>query len=264
MSTPNVTTEIDHRGIATVTLNRPEKHNAFDDQVVSELTHAFQQVEANPNARAMVLTATGKYFSAGADLTWMQRMGSYSYDNNLEDAEALAQMLRTLNELPKPTIARIQGSAWGGAVGLICCCDMAVALDSARFCFSEVRLGLVPATISPHVITAIGQRAARRYFISAESMDAAAAKSIGLVNEVVSEDELDSVLEGWLVALLRNGPEAMAVAKQLIADVGARPLSDELIWQTSECIARLRVSGEGREGLAAFLEKRSPRWAAKG
>lgn len=261
MSKPCVTTQIDQRGVATVTLNRPERHNAFDEQIIAGLSEAFQQVASDHRIRVMVLAATGKHFSAGADLEWMRRMGNASYDDNLADAEALANMLRTLNELPIPSIARVQGSAWGGAVGLICCCDMAVSVASARFCFSEVRLGLIPATISPYVIAAIGPRAARRYFLSAESMDATTAKDIGLVSEVADESKLDNVVENWLDRLLQNGPEAMAEAKRLIADVAAEPISDQLLWRTSETIARLRISDEGRKGLSAFLEKRYPRWS---
>ncbi|WP_461480535.1 enoyl-CoA hydratase/isomerase family protein [Porticoccus sp.] len=261
MSTATVTTEIDNRGVATVTLNRQEKHNAFDDQVIAELDSAFQQVATNPSARVMVLAAAGKHFSAGADLAWMKRMCGYSYNDNLADAEALAHMLRTLNELPKPTIARVQGSAWGGAVGLICCCDMAVAVSHARFQFSEARLGLIPATISPYVIAAIGPRAARRYFLSAEAMTAATARALGLVSEVVQKAKLDQLVNNWIDNLLQNGPEAIAAAKRLIADVAAEPISDQLLWRTSETIARLRVADEGREGLSAFLEKRPPHWS---
>ena len=260
MSKPSVTTQIDRRGVATVTLNRPERHNAFDDTVIAELSAAFQQVANDPGIRVMVLAAAGKLFSAGADLNWMRRMGNANYDDNLADAEALANMLRALNELPKPTIARVQGSAWGGALGLICCCDLAVAVNSATFRFSEVRLGLVPATISPYVIAAIGARAARRYFLSAEAMDANRAKALGLVGEVVDDTALDPTVDNWLDSLLRNGPEAMAEAKRLVAEVAGNPLCDRLLWHTSETIARLRVSDEGREGLNAFLEKRTPNW----
>jgi len=260
MSKPSVTTHIDRRGVATVTLNRPERHNAFDDAVIAELSAAFHNVAGNDSVRVMVLAAAGKHFSAGADLAWMRRMGNASYDTNLADAEVLANMLRTLNELPKPTIARVQGSAWGGALGLICCCDLAVATSSATFRFSEVRLGLVPATISPYVIAAIGARAARHYFLSAESIDSETAKYLGLVSKIAEESNLDLVVENWIDHLLQNGPEAMAEAKRLIAEVSGKPPSDELLWHTSETIARLRVSEEGREGLSAFLEKRAAKW----
>lgn len=260
MSKPSVTTHIDRRGVATVTLNRPERHNAFDDRVIAELSAAFHNVAGDNHVRVMVLAAAGKHFSAGADLDWMRRMGSARYDANLADAEALANMLRTLNELPKPTIARVQGSAWGGALGLICCCDMAVAVSHAHFQFSEARLGLIPATISPYVIAAIGPRAARRYFLSAEAMTAATAKALGLVSEVAQEAKLDQLVNNWIDSLLQNGPEAIAEAKRLIADVAAEPISDQLLWRTSETIARLRVSEEGQEGVAAFLEKQPPSW----
>lgn len=260
MSKPSVTTHIDRRGVATVTLNRPQRHNAFDDAVIAELSAAFHNVAGNDRVRVMVLAAAGKHFSAGADLTWMRRMGDASYDANLADAEALANMLRALNELPKPTIARVQGSAWGGALGLICCCDLAVASSSAIFRFSEVRLGLLPATISPYVIAAIGPRVARRYFLSAESINSDTAKDLGLVSKIAEESDLYLVVENWIDHLLQNGPEAMAEAKRLIAEVSGKPLSDELLWHTSETIARLRVSEEGREGLSAFLEKRAAKW----
>lgn len=261
MNQPSVTTQIDRRGVATVTLDRPERHNAFDDTVIAELSEAFQNVAGDKAIRVMVLAANGKHFSAGADLAWMRRMGDASYDDNLADAEALANMLRALNELPKPSIARVQGSAWGGALGLICCCDLAVAVNTATFRFSEVRLGLAPATISPYVIAAIGARAARRYFLSAEAIDADSARDLGLVGEEVEESQLDQVVENWIDNLLQNGPQAMAEAKQLIAEVSEKPVSDPLIWHTSETIARLRVSDEGREGLNAFLQKRPPSWS---
>ena len=260
MSKPSVTTQIDRRGVATVTLDRPERHNAFDDTVITELSAAFQDLASDDRARVMVLAATGKHFSAGADLAWMRRMGNANYDDNLVDAEALANMLRALNRLPKPTIARVQGSAWGGALGLICCCDLAVAADSATFRFSEVRLGLVPATISPYVIAAIGPRAARRYFLSAEPIDAETARNLGLLSAAVNESQLDHVVEHRIDHLLQNGPEAMTEAKRLIADIAGKAIDDQLVWHTSETIARLRVSEEGQEGLSAFLEKRPPRW----
>lgn len=260
MSKPSVTTQIDRRGVATVTLNRPERHNAFDDTVIAELSAASCNVASDNRVRVMVLAATGKHFSAGADLAWMRRMGNANYDDNLADAEALANMLRALNRLPKPTIARVQGSAWGGALGLICCCDLAVAASSATFRFSEVRLGLVPATISPYVIATIGPRAARRYFLSAEPIDAETARNLGLLSAAVNESQLDHVVEHWIDHLLQNGPEAMTEAKRLIADIAGKAIDDQLVWHTSETIARLRVSEEGQEGLSAFLEKRPPRW----
>lgn len=254
-----VTTQFDQRGIATVILNNPEKHNAFDDGVIAELTTAFRSVAASA-ARVMVLASEGKSFSAGGDLGWMKRMADYSYEENRSDAAALAEMLRELNNLPMPSIARIQGAAYGGAVGLASCCDMVVASTRASFCLSEVKIGLIPATISPYVIEAIGARAARRYFTTAERFSAQTAKHLGLVSELVDEEELDSALETLIGTLLANGPEAIREAKKLALDYSNRPIDADLIADSSERIARLRVSTEGQEGLGAFLEKREPGW----
>ncbi len=251
---------IDGRGVATVTMNRPDKHNAFDDGVIAELTAAFEALAANPEVRLMVLAAAGKSFSAGADLGWMQRMAGYSYEDNLRDAGALARMLKTLDSLPLPTIARVQGAAFGGAVGLVSCCDIAIASPRASFCLSEVKIGLIPATISPYVVAAMGQRAARRYSVSAERFSAETAASLGLVSEVVAEEALDAAVDAMIDTLLGNSPAAMRAAKQLIAEVGNRPIDATLIADTSERIARIRVSEEGQEGLGAFLEKRTPAW----
>jgi len=208
----------------------------------------------------MVLGSEGKSFSAGADLEWMKRMASYSYDENLRDASALALMLKTLNEIPQPTIARIQGPAFGGAVGLVSCCDMAVAASAASFSLSEVKIGLVPATISPYVIAAIGQRAARRYFVTAERFDAHRALQLGLVNEVVDAEQLDQEIDRLINTLLANGPEAVTGAKQLVFDVAGKPIDQQLIDATCETIAAIRVSEQGQEGLQAFLERRKPQW----
>lgn len=251
---------IDPRGVATVTMNRPEKHNAFDDGVIAELTRAFEAVAANPEVRLMVLAAEGKSFSAGADLGWMKRMAGYSYEDNLRDANGLAQMLKALDSLPLPTIARVQGAAFGGAVGLVSCCDIAIASPRASFCLSEVKIGLIPATISPYVVAAMGQRAARRYSLSAERFSAETAARLGLISEVVAEEGLDTAVNAMIETLLGNSPAAMTAAKQLIADVSNRPLDDALISDTSARIARTRVSEEGQEGLGAFLEKRPPAW----
>ena len=251
---------VDERGVATITLNRPEKHNAFDDGLIAQLTHLFQQVGNDTAIRAVVLAANGKSFCAGADVAWMQRMANYSYDENLRDANALATMLHTLNTLPKPTIARVQGAAYGGAVGLIACCDMAIGSKMSKFCLSEVKLGLVPATISPYVIEAIGARLARRYFLSAEVFSSRRARRIGLLSESVTEEELDSTIDDIVSHILKNGPVAVAAAKQLISDVAQRPIDRELIAQTSACIAAIRTSDEGQEGLQSFLNKRKPNW----
>ena len=257
----SILTSIDRRGVARVTLDRPDKHNAFDDRMIVELTGAFQSVANNPSARIMILAANGKSFSAGADLDWMQRTASYTYAENLRDAQALAQMLKTLNQMPVPTIARVQGAAFGGATGLVSCCDMAVGTHRASFSLSEVKIGLVPATISPYVIAAIGQRASRRYFQTAERFNAQTAENLQLLSLSVDESELDPAVDALCTTLLANGPEAVKAAKQLVFDVENQPLlSDELIQKTSELIASIRVSEEGREGLAAFLEKRPARW----
>ena len=255
-----VITDIDDLGVAQVRLNNPDKHNAFDDEIIGELTEVFVAIADNSNVRAMVLGSEGKSFSAGADLEWMKRMASYSYDENLRDASALALMLKTLNEIPQPTIARVQGAAFGGAVGLVSCCDMAVAASAASFSLSEVKIGLVPATISPYVIAAIGQRAARRYFVTAERFDAHRALQLGLVNEVVDAEQLDQEIDRLINTLLANGPEAVTGAKQLVFDMAGKPIDQQLIDATCETIAAIRVSEQGQEGLQAFLERRKPQW----
>ena len=255
-----VITDIDDLGVAQVRLNNPDKHNAFDDQIIGELTEAFVAIADNSNVRVMVLGSEGKSFSAGADLEWMKRMASYSYEENLRDASALALMLKTLNEIPQPTIARVQGAAFGGAVGLVSCCDMAVAASAASFSLSEVKIGLVPATISPYVIAAIGQRAVRRYFVTAERFDAHRAMEIGLVNEVVDAEQLDQEIARLIDAVLANGPEAIIAAKRLVFDIAGKPIDQQLIDSTCETIAAIRVSEQGQEGLQAFLEKRKPHW----
>ena len=256
MTQARITTAIDANGVATVTMNNPAKHNAFDDDIIGELTRAFEAVAANKNLRVMVLAATGKSFSAGADLGWMKRMAAYSYEENLRDARALAGMLKALNSLPIPTIARVQGGSFGGAVGLVACCDIAIATTRAKFCLSEVKIGLIPATISPYVIAAIGARASRRYFNTAEVFSAQTAANLGLVSEVVDEAELDKVVTAIIGSILGNSPAAIAASKQLIVDVAGKEITAQLIEHTSEGIARIRVSPEGQEGLAAFLEKR--------
>ena len=255
-----VITDIDDLGVAWVRLNNPDRHNAFDDQIIGQLTEAFAGVAVNPNVRVMVLGSEGKSFSAGADLGWMKRMASYSYKENLRDAGALALMLKTLNQMPQPTIARVQGAAFGGAVGLVSCCDMAVAATNASFSLSEVKIGLVPATISPYVIAAIGERWARRYFLTAERFDAQRAMQIGLVNEAVNAEQLDQQINSLIEALLVNGPEAVMAAKQLVFDVSGKPIDQNLIDHSCEVIAAIRVSEQGQEGLNAFLEKRKPHW----
>ena len=247
-------------GVATVTLNNPDKHNAFDDKIIAQLTHAFDRIASDENVNVMVLASTGKSFSAGADLGWMKRMASFSYEENLADANALATMLHKLNFLPQPTIAKVQGAAFGGAVGLASCCDIVIASEKASFCLSEVKLGLIPATISPYVVNAIGLKASRRYFQTAERFFAAKAEQIGLVDEVVSPDALDEATNAMIKQLLTNGPVATREAKQLAFDVAYQPINNELMQETSKRIAAIRVSEEGQEGLTAFFEKRPASW----
>ena len=263
MSQDAVTTDIDPRGVATVTLNREDKHNAFDDAMIAALRAIFDDLAGDDTVRVVVLASTGRNFSAGADLGWMQRMAEYDYNHNLADARLLAGMLRSLHELPQPTIARVQGAAFGGGVGLVSCCDMAVATERASFCLSEVKIGLVPATISPFVVRAMGERACRRYFTTAERFDAARALALGLVSEVVAEAELDAAVEALIRSILGNGPQAVRDAKHLVADIAGREITDALVESTCERIAHIRVSPEGQEGLGAFLNKRPPAWSSE-
>jgi len=249
-----------NNGIATVTINRPEKHNAFDDQVIAQMTQAFEDINLDESIRVMVLASNGNSFSAGADLDWMKRMANYSYEENLADARALAKMLKTLYTLSKPSIAKIQGAAFGGAIGLVSCCDIAIASTKASFSLSEVKIGLIPATISPYVIAAIGSRAARRLFISAERFSAQTAQSINLVSEICEHEQIDTRVIELTETICMNSPAAVSAAKQLVHDVGNAKINDALIEDTSKRIAAIRASSEGQEGLAAFLEKRAPSW----
>ena len=255
-----ITFSTDNRGVATITLNRPDKHNAFNEDFIAELSNALDEIRRDDNCRLMVLRSRGKNFSAGADLDWMKRMAGYTRDENVRDANALAELLYRLNFLPVPTIARVQGAAMGGGCGLVACCDIALAADNALFAFSEVKLGLIPATISPYVIRAIGEKQARRYFQTAERFNAGRAMELGLVSEVMDESELDESVEKTADLILSNSSEAVRAAKQLVFDVAGRPITPELLQQTSEGIADIRASEEGKEGLSAFLEKRKPAW----
>ncbi|BBK32817.1 methylglutaconyl-CoA hydratase [Stella humosa] len=246
--------------VARVTLNRPEVHNAFDDRLIAELTGIFERLAADPAVRAVLLCANGRSFSAGADLNWMKRTAGYSEAQNLGDARALARMLRTLDGLPQPTVALVQGPAYGGGVGLVACCDIAVAVPEAAFSLSEVRLGLLPAAISPYVVAAIGARQARRYFLTAERFDAGEARRIGLVHEIAAREELEATGRRLLESLAQGGTLAQAASKRLIARVAGAPVDDALVEDTAGRIAGLRAGEEGREGVAAFLEKRRPSW----
>lgn len=247
--------------IGIVTLNNPERHNAFDDVLIADLTSAFRSLDANSDVRIVILSAIGKSFSAGADLNWMKRMSTYSEEENFRDAMALGDLMRTLHRLSKPTIARVQGAAYGGGVGLVACCDIAVGTHNAAFSLSETKLGLIPAVISPYVIAAIGERAAHRYFLSAERFDAAEGYRLGLLHELVaSDDDMDEKINDICNALMQGGPCAHFEAKSLIAAISNRPIDDVVITETAKRIARVRASAEGKEGLSAFLEKRKARW----
>jgi len=248
------------RGIASVTLNRPEQHNAFDDGMIAELIELLGQLEQDDRVRVLVLRAAGKSFSAGADLNWMRRMADYDLAQNTDDAMQLAELMRRLNCFPKPTIALVQGAAYGGGVGLIACCDIAIASKQALFCLSEVKLGLIPAVISPYVIEAIGARAARRFMLTAERFSAEQACRLGLVHQVVEAQELDKTLDSMLEFLLAAGPAAQAAAKDLIRAVSNQPIDSDIIQNCAQRIARIRATSEAREGLDAFLEKRKPNW----
>lgn len=261
MSDPWILSEIDERGVATLTLNRPDRHNAFNAEVIAELTATLRDLDGNDAVRVVVLTGAGKSFSAGADLNWMKAMAGYSEAENLDDSLRLAELMRTLNELGRPTIARINGHVFGGGVGLVACCDIAIAVEHARFALSEVKLGLIPAVISPYVIAAMGERHARRFFLTAEAMSAETAQNVGLVHEIAGVEELDNAVEREIELLLQGGPAAQGIAKQLIRNVVRDDMQrEELHHYTAKLIAQTRVSTEGQEGLAAFLEKRQPEW----
>lgn len=245
---------------AHVVLSNPAKHNCFDDVLIRGLTEAFTQLAGEADIRAVILRAEGKSFSAGADLNWMKRMAGYSREENLQDALALAGLLRTIDRCPKPVIGLVQGPAYGGGVGLAACCDIAIAAPEAKFALTEVKLGLIPAAISPFVAAAIGARAARRYFLTGEPFDAAEAHRLGLVHELVGDtDALLPAGERLAERVAKNGPVAVAEAKDLIFSVD-RPYDDAVMQDTAARIARVRASAEGRDGVSAFLEKRAPAW----
>ena len=248
-------------GVGLLVLARPEVHNAFDETLIAETTRALVAFERDEDVRAVVLLGAGPSFCAGADLNWMKRMAGYGHAENLADAMALAHMLRTLYRMPKPTIARVHGAAFGGGVGLVACCDIAIASQQATFALSEARLGLIPATISPYVVEAIGGRMARRYFLTAERFEAAEAYRIGLVHDIVLPGELDHRVNELLGALFLAGPQAQAESKALIRAVAHRPIDDGVIAETAARIAKVRASPEAKEGVAAFLGKRRAAWA---
>lgn len=252
----------DKRGVLTLCMNRPQVHNAFDADMILELTTALKSAEQNDKVRLVVITGAGSCFSAGADLNWMRSLLEASQDDNERDALRLAGLMRSLNYLSKPTVAKINGAAFGGGLGLIAACDITIAVDTARFGLTEARLGLVPAVISPYVIRRIGETYARRYFLSAERFDSQRASEIGLIQQTAAPDELDTVIEGLVRQVLDGGPLAVTQCKQLVFAIAGHSAETQKITDemTARLIARLRVSDEGQEGLAAFLEKRRPGW----
>ncbi len=254
----------DTQGVGIIWLNRPDLRNAFNDEMIAELTAALQALEADKAIRAVVLAGAGAAFCAGADLNWMKRMAGYSVAQNRADAMGMATMLNTLYCLKKPTIARVHGAAFAGGVGLVAACDIAVAAYEAEFCLSEVKLGLIPATISPYVIRAMGERASRRYFLSAERFTAAEAYRIGLVSEIAPLADLDGRINELLEQLLLGGPNAQSLSKELIRAVAGGSIDTAMISDTAGRIAAARASAEGKDGIASFLEKRAPAWAAPG
>ena len=246
--------------VAEVWLNRPEVRNAFNDEMIAALTATFTELSANETLRVVVLGAHGKAFCAGADLNWMKAMAGYSWDENRADAQKLADMLWTLDQCPVPVIGRIQGDCYAGGMGLAAICDVLVAADSATFCLSEARLGLLPATISPYVVRALGEQASRRYMVTAERFSAAHAHALGFVHELCSSETLDAKIDELVTTLVANGPTATRACKRLVRDIAGVPLTPELRAETARRIADIRASDEGKEGLQSFLGKRKPSW----
>ena len=256
MTSSSLHINTDQRGVCTLSLNRPEKHNAFNAELIGELLEALQKIDHDNSVRVLVITGEGKSFSSGADLEWMRASAEFDEASNIRDAQQLSNLMRTLYDLSKPTIARINGPAFGGALGLIACCDIAVASYAAQFSFSEVRLGLAPAVISPYILMSMGPRHARRLFLTAERFSADEALGFDLVHKVCNTDQLDTVIEKEIVLLLKAGPEAIKACKAL----APRFFNEQIEAELAELIAKLRTSAEGQEGLAAFFEKRKPGW----
>jgi methylglutaconyl-CoA hydratase len=246
--------------VATVTLNRPEVRNAFNQATIAELALAFDKLGRDDSVRVIVLAANGSAFCAGGDLNWMKQMAGYSDAENLADATRLADMLRTIYLCPKPVVAKVQGDCYAGGMGLVAACDVVLVAEEANFCLSEVKLGLIPATISPYVIKSMGENAARRYFLTAERFSAREAHRIGFVHDVVAADALDASVAAIVKALVSNSPNAVQQAKVLVREIAGQPVSDALLADSAERIAKIRASDEGREGVASFLEKRKPSW----
>jgi methylglutaconyl-CoA hydratase len=258
----NLEIEIADNGVATVWMNRPDVHNAFDETLIAELTTTCERLDAEDSVRVVILAGRGKSFSAGADLNWMKRAANYTVEENLRDGRALAGMLHTLAHMKKPTIARVHGAALGGGTGLTAACDIAVASTKAVFATSEVRFGIIPSAISPYVVRAIGARQAYRYFQTAERLSAEKACELGLVHEAVAEDQLDARIQEIVDALILGGPAAQTAAKDLIRAVANQPITPALVEDTAQRISQLRATDEAKDGIAAFLDKRQPRWLA--
>ena len=246
--------------VAEVWLNRPDVRNAFNDDVIAELTATFGSLAADPDLRVIVLGGHGKAFCAGADLNWMRAMADYSWERNRADAQALADMLWAIHSCPVPVIGRVHGDCYAGGVGRAAVCDVLVASEAASFCLSEAKLGLLPATIGPYVVKALGERASQRYFLTAERFSATEAHRLGFVHELCAPDQIDERVQALVTSLVANGPAAVKACKQLVQDVAARPITAELRDDTARRIADIRCSAEGKEGVSAFLQKRSPSW----
>lgn len=260
MSTTDLIIEKSANGIGKIILNRAEIHNAFDDKLISELTLSIKKLDEDEQVRIIVLAANGKSFSAGADLNWMKKMAGYSWEQNYQDSLQLAGLMQTLHECKKTTIALVQGAAFGGGVGLVACCDIVLASEKAVFCLSEVKLGLIPAVISPYVVKAIGERNSKRYFATAEKFNVKAAKHIQLVHKIIAHEKFEEKTAEFLAQILSNGPVAMLKAKALINTVYNHPINEDIIRETAQQIANIRSSAEGKEGVSAFLEKRPANW----
>lgn len=253
--------QLQHDGLVVrVLLDRPKKHNAFDDTMIEELIQAFETIATNQEVRVVLIESTGRHFCAGGDLNWMQRSINFTEDENILDANRLSKLFNVIHELEKPVLAVVSGAAYGGALGILSCCDVVLASNQSRFCFSEVKLGLVPATIAPYVTRAIGVRMASRYFLTAEEFDANAAKTMNLVHEVCDADSLDQKTDEIVSRLLQNGPQAMAATKQLLRQL--YPIDEQIIRDTAQLIAKTRASAEAQQGLTAFFNKHTPDWVS--
>ncbi|WP_269620593.1 enoyl-CoA hydratase-related protein [Zhongshania sp. BJYM1] len=262
MSNLNLIKEQSETGVLRIIMNRPEVHNAFDDIQIQSLIEALNYAQNDPTVKVVILEGSGKSFSAGGDINYMRRMGSNTYEDNIEDASRLALLMKTLSFLPKPTIARVHGAAMGGGVGLVCCCDFAIASPAAKLALSEIKLGMVPATIAPYVVQTIGPKAARRLFMTGEMLSADSALKLGFLSELVEEDQLDVRIAELTAVLLANAPNGLSKVKKIVNDVSHGEIDDDMIAGTVKFIADIRDSDEGREGLSAFLEKRPPAWRA--